>query len=125
MFKVKKTLEVAVSHKLNLPYISACNRNHGHSLLITVYCSAEELNENGMVVDFTEIKRVVHGQLDHQYLNDIEGVGWDSATKTPLNQGGLNPTAERIARWICMQIPSCYRVDVQESTGNMATYEEE
>ena len=35
----------------------------------------------------------------------------------------FNPTAENIARWICEQIPHCYRVDVQESEGNVASYE--
>ena len=27
-----------------------------------------------------------------------------------------------MARWICEQIPNCYRVDVQESEGNLASY---
>ena len=124
LFKVKKALEVAVSHRLNLPYESKCQNDHGHNLLITVYCQAHNLNESGMVVDFTEIKRIVHGQLDHQCLNDIEGIGW---VKTQDSGVCLkkNPTAERLAEWIYMQIDSCYRVDVQESTGNTATYEEE
>jgi 6-pyruvoyltetrahydropterin/6-carboxytetrahydropterin synthase len=34
-----------------------------------------------------------------------------------------NPTAENIANYICNQVGSCcYRVDVQESEGNVATY---
>ena len=61
-----------------------------------------------MVVDFTEIKRIVHGTLDHQNLNAI----------LPFN-----PTAENIAYWICNQVPHCYKVDVQETSGNIATYE--
>ena len=36
-----------------------------------------------------------------------------------------NPTAENIARWCCDQITNCYRVDVQETTGNIATYEKD
>lgn len=123
IFKVKKTMELAVSHKLDLPYESPCSRNHGHSLLITVYCAAHKLNENGMVIDFTEIKKIVHGQLDHRYLNDIEGLSWEQAGAGRILH--MNPTAERLAEWIYMQIDSCYRVDVQESIGNVATYEEE
>ena len=34
----------------------------------------------------------------------------------------FNPTAENIAKWICDQIPECYKVSVQESEGNTATY---
>ena len=38
---------------------------------------------------------------------------------------GLNPTAENLAYWICQQIDTCYKVTVQESEGNTATYEED
>lgn len=120
MFKIKKTIEVAISHKLKLPYDSPCQGDHGHNLIITVYCAFNYLNESSMVVDFAEIKRIVHGQLDHKCLNDIEGFGWEMQ-----EVGGrveFNPTAERLAEWICMQIPKCFQVDVQESTGNIATY---
>ena len=36
---------------------------------------------------------------------------------------GCNPTAENIARWCQQQVPNCYRVEVQESSGNLAIYE--
>jgi len=108
MYYVKKTMEISAAHQLQLDYESKCNNLHGHNWVITVYCRAEELNANGMVVDFTEIKRIVKDRLDHQVLNDI----------LPFN-----PTAENMARWICDQVPHCYRVDVQESRGNIATYE--
>ena len=61
-----------------------------------------------MVIDFTHIKREVQDKLDHKFLNDV----------VPFN-----PTAENIAKWVCDQIPNCYRVSVQESEGNVATYE--
>ncbi|MCI6781676.1 MAG: 6-carboxytetrahydropterin synthase, partial [Dialister sp.] len=38
---------------------------------------------------------------------------------------GLNPTAENIAKWLCDRIPHCIRVSVQETEGNVATYEKD
>ena len=108
MYYVKKTMEISAAHRLTLDYESKCTQLHGHNWLITVYCKSAELNANGMVVDFTEVKRLVHGALDHQDLNSI----------LPFN-----PTAENIARWICDRVPHCYKVDVQESSNNIATYE--
>ena len=108
MYYVKKTMEISAAHRLTLDYESKCTQLHGHNWLITVCCKAEELNANGMVVDFTLIKRTIKQRLDHQVLNDVLT---------------FNPTAENIARWICDQIPHCYRVDVQESKGNVASYE--
>jgi 6-pyruvoyltetrahydropterin/6-carboxytetrahydropterin synthase len=61
-------------------------------------------------VDFTHIKEAVMSRLDHQNLNEL----------LPFN-----PTAEHIARWICDQIPQCFRVEVQESEGNTAIYEKD
>ena len=63
-----------------------------------------------MVVDFSHIKRIVKDQLDRRNLNEV----------LPFN-----PTAENIARWICDQLPTCYKVEVQESEGNTAIYEKD
>ena len=110
MYFVSKSMEISAAHKLNLSYESKCQNLHGHNWHVTIYCKAEELNQDGMVCDFTHIKKAIHEKLDHQYLNDI----------LPFN-----PTAENIARWMCEQIPTCYKVSVQESDGNIATYEKD
>lgn len=108
MYYVSKRMEIAGCHRLHLPYASKCTNLHGHNWIVTVYCKSETLNAVGMVVDFTHIKGNIHDVLDHQYLNDV----FD-----------FNPTAENIAKWICDQVPHCYKVEVQESEGNVATYE--
>ena len=110
MFTVIKRMEISASHKLVLPYRSKCASLHGHNWIITVYCRSKELNADGMVVDFSHIKQVVKEQLDHHNLNEVLS---------------FNPTAENIARWICDQIPTCFKVEVQESEGNIVIYEKD
>lgn len=107
MYIVTKRIEISASHALTLDYPSKCTQLHGHNWIITVTCQSRELNANGMVEDFTAIKEAVKARLDHANLNEV----------LPFN-----PTAENIARWICEQIPTCVRVDVQESEGNVASY---
>ena len=68
MYYVKKTMEVSASHSLSLNYESKCQAPHGHNWQITVYCKSRQLDVNGMVVDFTEIKRRIRGVLDHRNL---------------------------------------------------------
>jgi len=106
IYKVSKRMEVAGAHRLNLSYTSKCQNLHGHNWIITIFCAATELNEDGMVCDFKHIKDCIHGYLDHGNLNEL----------VPFN-----PTAENIARWCTQQFPECYKAEVQESEGNIAT----
>ena len=110
MYYVEKRIEVAMAHRLCLTYESKCSHLHGHNAIVTVYCKSETLNENRMVADFSTVKHPVKGLLDHQYVND---------------KVDFNPTAENLARWICEQVPNCYKVTFQESRDNIATYEKE
>lgn len=118
MYKVSKRMEIAGAHQLRLPYESPCQNVHGHNWIVTVHCCSRKLTEYGMIVDFAKVKKVVHGELDHSFVND----------KLP---DGMNPTAENMAKWICdkvneiCEVGCCYKVEVQESEGNVAVYERE
>lgn len=115
MYYVSKRMEVAGAHHLDLPYPSKCSNLHGHNWIITVHCKSTELTSYGMIVDFAKVKQEIHGLLDHSCINDVVAP--------------LNPTAENMARWICMRVTDicevgcCYKVEVQESEGNIAVYE--
>lgn len=114
MYYVSKRMEIAGSHKLALPYESKCCNLHGHNWIVVVHCKAKTLTNYGMVVDFTKVKNLIHDFLDHGNLNEL----FD-----------FNPTAENIAKWVCDEVTSicetgyCYKVEVQESEGNLAVYE--
>ncbi|MCT4639095.1 MAG: 6-carboxytetrahydropterin synthase QueD [Bacteroidales bacterium] len=108
MYYISKRLEISASHRLDLDYPSKCTNLHGHNWIVNIHCKSKELNHNGMVTDFSIIKDKIMNKLDHANMNDVIPV---------------NPTAENIAKWICDQIPNCYKVEVQESEGNIAIYE--
>lgn len=122
MFKIQKTMEISASHQLNLDYDSPCKNLHGHNYIITVYLKANSLNHNGMVIDFTEIKKRVHDFFDHKHINDLVQ---------------YNPTAENMAYQIATSLDvnrtvadqerglHCYRVDVEETKNNIATWEDD
>lgn len=114
MYRLEKTVRIAASHQLRLPYDSKCNTLHGHNYTITVYISTTDLNADKMILDFSEITKVVK-VLDHTHLNDF----LDS------------PTAEGIAKYIHHKITlvlasvsaTCDKVKIEESEGSVVTYE--
>lgn len=115
MYTVSKRMEIAGAHQLTLPYESKCSNLHGHNWIVTVHCKASTLTDYGMIVDFALVKKEIHGYLDHGVINKL----------IP----DVNPTAENMAKWICDKVTElcetgyCYKVEVQESEGNIATYE--
>lgn len=108
MFYAKKKLEISAAHLLNLSYESKCQNLHGHNWIVYVYCKSDKLNGDGMVIDFTHIKRDIQDRLDHKNLNE---------------ELDFNPTAENMAKWIVDTLPTCYKATVIESLDNEATYE--
>ena len=110
MYYVKKTFEFSAAHRLELNYESRCSNLHGHNWRVTVECRSKDVDKNGMVVDFSHIKRMIKERVDHKMLNEVLD---------------FNPTAENIARWVVDSVPNCYRAEVEESSGNWAAYEKE
>ena len=72
-----------------------CEELHGHNFLVEVSAAADALNEEGLLIDFRLLKRwtdeILDG-LDHKYLNELECFK------------GINPSSERIARFLYERI---------------------
>jgi 6-pyruvoyltetrahydropterin/6-carboxytetrahydropterin synthase len=68
---------------------------HGHNYRCQVTLEGDRLDSIGLLVDFVEMKRVVHAvldRMDHQWLNDFP----------PFDV--LNPSAENMAKYIYDEI---------------------
>lgn len=122
MYRVSKRMEISAMHQLQLDYDSPCGNAHGHNWFITVEITGSKLNNNGMLLDFTVIKELIHRKMDHKNLNDVFK---------------FNPTAENIAKWVAEEIDNyldktdghlftyCSKVRVEETQGNYAEWEAE
>ncbi|MFC9463972.1 6-carboxytetrahydropterin synthase QueD [Streptomyces coelicoflavus] len=108
------TFEAA--HRLpNVPEGHKCARLHGHSYKVIVHVEAPVDAESGWVMDFGDLKKAfkpLEAQLDHYYLNDIEGLE--------------NPTSEVLARWIWERLkptlPDLSALTVRETCTSGCTY---
>jgi 6-pyruvoyltetrahydropterin/6-carboxytetrahydropterin synthase len=98
-----------------------CEELHGHNFIVEVSATADDLNDDGLLIDFRLLKRwtdeVLDG-LDHKYLNELEYFK------------DMNPSSERIARFLYERIGekagparvSLTRVTVWESENARVSY---
>jgi 6-pyruvoyltetrahydropterin/6-carboxytetrahydropterin synthase len=105
VFRVTRQIDFCYGHRL-LNYDGKCKFLHGHNGRAIIALEAEKLDDRGMVLDFSDIKRVVSGwidsNLDHRMLlhrND-PAVPALKQMGEPLFLMDVNPTAENIARLI-------------------------
>jgi 6-pyruvoyltetrahydropterin/6-carboxytetrahydropterin synthase len=105
MYRVTREIDFCYGHRL-LNYAGKCRYLHGHNGRAVIAIEAEELDERGMVLDFSDIKNVVSRwideELDHRMLlhRDDPAVPALRALGEPLHLLDINPTAENIARLI-------------------------
>jgi 6-pyruvoyltetrahydropterin/6-carboxytetrahydropterin synthase len=88
--QISKEFTFEAAHRLpNVAPGHKCGRLHGHSFRVTLEIDGPIGVDTGWVVDFGDIKaafKPLLQQLDHHYLNEIEGLE--------------NPTSEVLAVWI-------------------------
>lgn len=111
-----KVFHIEAAHKLpNLPEGHKCRRLHGHSFRVEIHIEGEVDPELGWVMDFADLKAAfepLYRQLDHHYLNEIEGLE--------------NPTSENLARWIWQRLkpdlPLLSKILVAETCTSACVY---
>ncbi|MCP3958887.1 MAG: 6-carboxytetrahydropterin synthase QueD [bacterium] len=114
--EIFKEFTFEAAHLLpNMPPGHKCRRLHGHSFRVEIHVTGEVEEETGWIMDFAEVKTAfapLHVQLDHHYLNEIEGLS--------------NPTSEHLARWIWKRLkpalPGLCKVVVRETCTSGCIY---
>jgi 6-pyruvoyltetrahydropterin/6-carboxytetrahydropterin synthase len=105
MFRVTREIDFCYGHRL-LDYNGKCKHLHGHNGRAVIAIESSTLDERGMVLDFSDIKRVVSKwideNLDHRMIlrRDDPAVAVLQQLGEPLFLIDENPTAENIAKLI-------------------------
>lgn len=92
---IGRAVTFSASHRLpNVPAAHKCSRLHGHTYRVVVEVTGPSDSVLGWVADFglldVALRQNVHNVLDHQHLNDIEGLS--------------NPTSEALAEWCATRL---------------------
>jgi 6-pyruvoyltetrahydropterin/6-carboxytetrahydropterin synthase len=88
--RLSKKFRLEAAHRLpKSPEGHKCRRLHGHSYQVELIIEGPVDPDTGWLMDYADVTTAfapLHDQLDHTYLNEVEGLE--------------NPTSENLARWI-------------------------
>ncbi len=113
MFEVSVEKTFASGHALR-NYKGKCENVHGHNYRVQVSVQGEQLDANGLLVDFLELKRLMDGvveYLDHRFINDLP----------PFTE--LNPSAENIAKYFYDEMSGGMTKDVPVRISEVRVWE--
>lgn len=121
-FEVMIERNFSSAHQLR-GYKGKCENLHGHNYKIEIYARGSELDNIGLLVDFSELKTAADDivqYLDHRNINEL-----------PPFDVELNPSAENLARYFLEQVSArvgdervkVYKVRCFETPTSVATYQ--
>jgi len=101
-----------------------CEELHGHNFKVEVSVGAPDLNSEGILIDFRQVKKWLKDildRMDHQHLNDLPFFA------------GKNPSSENIAHYVYQEMDlrvkkgalRMVQVRVWESETAVVTYRED
>ena len=122
MYRVSKQLWFCAAHQVRLSE-TECEKLHGHNYRVLVHAEAQALDRTSYVIDFAALKKAAVEEcerFDHHNINEVE----------PFTEGGLNPTAEELARFLCQKLGARFddgrvricKVEVYETDNNRAEF---
>ena len=133
MYTITKEVHFCYGHRL-MHHPGKCRHLHGHSATAAITITAEQLNEQGMVCDFSEIKQIaaqfIHKQLDHNLLLHKEDPLCPilEAANERFLMMDEHPTAETLAKMIYLHIKNhgyrIRKVALWETSSAYACYQE-
>lgn len=103
--RIAKEFHFSMGHTLH-EYEGKCANLHGHNYQLTVIVENDTLNDQGMVMDFGDIKDIVKPIIDKQYDHRFLVYGCDPRAESlksidsTVKVVQFNPTAE----WLVLDI---------------------
>ncbi len=111
--KISQAFNFEAAHLLpNVAEGHRCHRLHGHSYRVELRLEGPVDPATGFVADFFAIEagfKPLFGQLDHRYLNDIEGLENPAAENIAVRIWERAKAAlPQLARVVVFETPDCF-----------------
>ena len=125
--KIVYKAEISSAHRI-LNHKGKCKNLHGHNYFIVVEIESDELDENGFIIDFSEIKEIIK-ELDHKVILQKNDPLIEKLRSESLFIMDEPPSCENISKIIATKISKLLKsfkkikVRVWESRRSYAEFE--
>ena len=122
MYELKIITQFAAAHQIR-GIEGGCERLHGHNWKVEVFVSGDKLDENGLLIDFRDIKdktEALMDELDHRFLNELEPF----TTLNPSSENISRHVYEALSRQLNTDTIRISKITVWESDSACASYTE-
>ena len=119
-FELNKDFNFSAAHYIPSEDAGKCMRTHGHTYFVNITIAGDELDHNGFLVNFSDLKKLIHDQFDHYLLNDL------------VKCKGKSPSTEIVAQTIYQMVqsylkdqknqPKCVQVYLRETPTSYVVY---
>ncbi|GGJ73713.1 6-carboxytetrahydropterin synthase QueD [Virgibacillus salexigens] len=123
-YEINKDFHFAAAHYIPHQDAGKCQSMHGHTYFTNITIVGEELNHTGFLVDFKQIKNLIHKRFDHVVMN--QDVAFSDHNPNAF------PTTEIVARTIYELVqeyldtlshsPRCIQVYLRETPSSYCVY---
>lgn len=120
MYQLNKDMNFSAAHMVPSESAGKCQNIHGHTYFVNVTVEGDSLDRAGFLINFKDIKQLIHDKYDHTVLNHH-----DEFTADYDENPSMFPTTEVLARHIWETIetklktlenrPTCTQVIVRET----------
>lgn len=69
-FELNKDMHFSAAHFIPSEDAGKCQEMHGHTYFVNVTIAGNELDRSGFLIDFKQIKNLIHKKYDHSVLNN-------------------------------------------------------
>jgi 6-pyruvoyltetrahydropterin/6-carboxytetrahydropterin synthase len=125
-YELNKDMAFAAAHFIPNEQAGSCANLHGHTYFVNLTVAGNELDDCGFLVNFQQLKKLVHKEYDHITLNDHPHYTSKTAEVDKY------PTTEVLAETIWKTVqshldqqpnrPKCLQVFVRETPTSYVIY---
>lgn len=93
-FELNKDFQFAAAHYIPHQDAGKCMMMHGHTYFCNLTIAGNKLDHTGFLVNFHDLKVLVHDRYDHKLINNVDFLSTD------IDKDNLMPSTEAMAQEI-------------------------